>query len=237
MADKTQTKGPQSLSRILEPVASRFTTSKEETEQRERRLAEYTKEQQLLALREKRFNINRSLRELILPRYIEAKLNHFTKEFILDVVNADLLTGIVFVGQAGVGKTYAMCALARWMTKRGRNCVRVGWSMLGIEVRGTYSPTATSTEENIVRRLIKPDCLFIEDIGADKELNEKESAFAKRVLYVILDRRIELCLPTFISTNCNKANLAAKFDERIADRLNLFTWLAMTGKSKRGVKP
>ena len=77
--------------------------------------------------------------------------------------------------------------------------------------------------------------LFIEDVGATRGIESKETDFSLRTLLVLLDIRMEHCKPTYISTNKSVENIAKSFDSRIGDRLRTFTIIKMSGESKRAV--
>ena len=162
-----------------------------------------------------------------------ACLRGLNKEFRNRLLSFDGHIGLVLCGPAGTGKSWVMAALMRRFITSRQKCERIGWEVLCIKIRATYSKDSTETEDSILRRLLRPRHLFIEDIGAGKAIDVPETDFAKRILYVLIDTRLENGLPTYITTNKTREQLAATFDERIASRLSAFKWIAVGGKDKR----
>lgn len=136
-------------------------------------------------------------------------------------------------GPVGVGKSYSLCALARYLITRGRSCVRIGFEQLCLEIRDTFGNISGRSELQIVEPLINADILIIEDVGSGRSIGQVETDFSNRVFLYLLDTRLEACKPIFLSTNKTVNNLASGFDERIASRLNLLRWMAVGGRDKR----
>lgn len=145
-------------------------------------------------------------------------------------------TGIFIWGAAGVGKTYAMAALAKRFICGGYLVRRVHYEKLCLQLRDTFNPKATETEWRIIEPLLSCDKLFIEDVGTGKSIGKQESDFSLRTFLLLLDMRMEQCKPTFITSNKTVENLGASFDERIADRLKTFLVFKLSGESRRKVK-
>lgn len=143
--------------------------------------------------------------------------------------------GLVLYGPTGRGKSYAMAALLRWLLCRKKriSVVRIGAEMLNLEIRDAFKKGSDKSELDVIRPYIAPDVLLLEDLGAGKVVGATESDFAVRVVYVLLDSRIEQGLMTLITTNKTQANLAKSFDDRIASRLSAFTWIGVGGNDKR----
>ena len=194
---------------------------------------EYQEKKLQIDRRERIDKIRRALKTSIPFAFWGAHLRKLNRPFASQLTNYDFRIGLVLVGSTGTGKTFAMASLMRRFIASGQACVRIGWEMLCIEIRGTYQKDSTKTEEQILKRLLWPRHLFIEDIGAGKAIDAPETDFAKRILYVLIDTRLENGLPTYITTNKTREQLAASFDERIASRLSCFKWIAVGGNDKR----
>ena len=228
MDDQNKPKEPQSLKTIIAPVAQSLSVRHNDEAYQgrvhdERRCARKT----LVA------EIRREIKVAIPMMFWVACLRGLNKEFRSRLLSFDNHIGLVLCGPAGTGKSWTMATLMRRFIASRQKCERIGWEILCIKIRATYSKDSTKTEDSILRRLLKPRHLFIEDIGAGKAIDAPETDFAKRILYVLIDTRLENGLPTYITTNKTREQLAATFDERIASRLSAFKWIAVGGKDKR----
>ena len=172
------------------------------------------------------------LLEIVPKRYIDAEISHLSKA-LQKALQTDIDTGILLWGAAGVGKSYAMAALAKKHIISGYIVKRIHYEVLCLRLRDTFNPKATQTEWNIFEPLLNCDMLYIEDVGTSRDIGKQESEFSLRTFYVLLDMRLECCRPTFITTNKSVENLTASFDERIGDRLRIFKVIKLGGKSKR----
>lgn len=172
------------------------------------------------------------LLEVVPERYINAEISHLSQA-LKKSITADVDTGVLLWGAAGVGKTYAMAALAKKQVADGYIVKRIHYEVLCLRLRDTFNPKASQTEWDIFEPLLNCDMLYIEDVGTSKDIGSKESEFSLRTFYVLLDMRLECCRPTFITTNKSVENLTASFDERIGDRLKTFKVIKIGGKSKR----
>lgn len=169
-------------------------------------------------------------------RYQQARLHHLNPSFKEALITFERTTGVVVTGPVGTGKTYALAALMRYLLCTGgsdKHCERTSWEKLCIEIRATFNNESPLTENAILDRMLGADYLIIEDIGAGKIIDAAESDFSRRILYVVLDGRLEKCRPTFVSTNKSRETLSTTFDERIASRLSLFKWVGVGGQDKR----
>jgi DNA replication protein DnaC len=170
--------------------------------------------------------------EVVPERYINAEISHLSKG-LQKAVEADTNTGILLWGAAGVGKTYALSALARKHIADGYIVKRIHYEVLCLKLRDTFNPKATQTEWSIIEPLLNCDKLYIEDVGTSKSIGNQESDFSLRTFLVLLDMRMECCRPTFITSNKSVENLADSFDQRVGDRLKTFLVIKLGGESKR----
>lgn len=144
--------------------------------------------------------------------------------------------GLLFWGEAGVGKSYAMAAIIKDMLRKNPDAdiARIGFEMICLKIRDTYKQGSKSTELDVIKPLMAVENLFIEDVGTTVSVGESESDFSLRTFLVLLDSRLENCKRTFITTNKSIEELAKSFDSRIASRLQqLCEVIHLTGKDKR----
>lgn len=170
--------------------------------------------------------------EVVPERYIGAEISHLSKA-LRRAVRAETNSGILLWGAAGVGKTYALSALARRHISQGYIVKRIHYEVMCLKLRDTFNPKATQTEWSIIEPLLNCDKLYIEDVGTGKSIGKQESDFSLRTFLVLLDMRMECCRPTFITSNKSVENLADSFDQRVGDRLKTFQVIKLGGESKR----
>ena len=145
--------------------------------------------------------------------------------------------GLFLYGPPGVGRTYAMAALARHYIADGLVVARLNWEMLCLRIRDCFRAKADKTELQTIQPYLDAYRLFIEDIGTTKSEGAQESDFSVRVLLVILDYRIEHCLPTFFTTNRTIEELCKTFDARVASRIMQgCDAIKLSGEDKRARK-
>ncbi len=162
--------------------------------------------------------------------YINCKLDDLEKAVAQKLQSLKFGQDIFIHGSVGTGKTYAMAALLRHYIYEGFTCRRINFDDFCIELRSTISPGATETEWSVIKPLKTVDKLFIDDLGLR---SKQESDFAYVTLYSILNKRQELMLPTFLTSNKTIDQIGQQFDARIASRLRTAEIIEMNGKDRR----
>ncbi|MEN6334077.1 MAG: ATP-binding protein [Phycisphaerales bacterium] len=128
-------------------------------------------------------------------------------------------TGIFLWGTPGAGKTHALFAFRRDLWERCQQSRRAIWDDLLLEIRDSFRPRSHESESAILRRMVDAPVLMLDDVGVLTSIGATESDFSTKVFLHILDRRLEACRPTFITSNKSVENLGASFDQRIYSRL------------------
>lgn len=187
---------------------------------------------------EEELNRREKLVETIVPaRFREARLEHLSKPLRAKINALADDKGLLLWGQPGVGKSYAMAALARRYILTGSTVDRVGYEMLCLQIRDTFKAGSTQGELDVIRPLFGVAKLFIEDVGTTVSAGHQESDFSLRTFLVLLDKRLEACKPTFITTNKSVEQLSKSFDRRIASRLQqACEIIQLTGEDRRAAK-
>lgn len=175
------------------------------------------------------------LLSIVPPRFIEAELEHLPEKLLGKIKTLPEDTGLMLWGAPGVGKSYSMAAIAKDSIRKGYLVLRINYEMLCLRIRDTFKTNSQQTEYGIIEQFLTADKLFIEDIGTTKSEGKIESGFSVRTLLVLLDYRLENCLPTFVTTNRPVEELGKTFDERIASRLiQSCVVVKLSGDDKRG---
>ena len=186
---------------------------------------------QNIAERKKKI-IAKQIEKLIPPKYAEAELKQIDTAIVEKYKNLAKGQGLFLTGIPGVGKTYAMAAFLRDIINQGKQCLRTSYDMLCLEIRDTYKPNPKHSEDEIIKKYINADCIFIEDVGTTTKY--EESDFSRRTFLIILDQRDEQLRPTFITSNKPLVDFATSFDKRVASRMAAACVIhKMEGKDRR----
>lgn len=187
-------------------------------------------------IRERRAASLRNEIERVIPKaFQKARLHHLGSRFKKMLLTYHLAMGVVLYGPTGTGKTYSLCALLRKLVVSGLKCKRIGYEMLCLRIRDSFKSGSVASELDIVKEYIEADVLLLEDLGCSKPIGRAETDFSLRVIYALLDSRLENERLTLISTNKTLENMKISFDERIASRLGVLIWIGVGGKDKRAV--
>ena len=140
---------------------------------------------------------------------------------------------LLMYGKTGVGKTHLSLSIAKAVAERGFNAAYGSIvNLLTIIEREHFGKVSEEENMDTVNLLINADLLVLDDLGA-----EFSSQFYESVTYNIINSRINLGLPTIISTNLTAAELQKKYNERIISRIfGEFSTLCLVGEDIRQIK-
>jgi len=163
------------------------------------------------------------------PLYANASLNDLEPKLRNKLLGRKPDQDLYLFGLPGRGKTHIMAALIRHYTGEGYVCMRICFDEFCCQIRSTMSPASKITEWDMTKPLKEVDMLFIDDLA----IKSQETDFAYLTLFLILNKRQERLLPTFISCNKDLERLRQSFDERIISRLSRALIIELKGEDKR----
>ncbi|MCM1329505.1 MAG: ATP-binding protein [Ruminococcus sp.] len=139
---------------------------------------------------------------------------------------------LFLLGKTGVGKTHISLAIAKRVTERGYTAAYGSLLNYLRLVEKEHFGRSEDTESDTMQTLINADLLVLDDLGSEFRSNFYESA-----LYNIINSRINLGLPTIISSNLTTAELQKNYNDRIISRIfGTFTTLLFVGEDVRQIK-
>jgi len=173
------------------------------------------------------------IEEVVRPRYKDARSEHISAALWKKLISASA-DGAYLWGQTGVGKTYALAALARHFILDGYDVKRISFEKLCLLIRDTFRSDSQRSTWSVIAPYIECDRLILEDVSVAVAVGKQESDFSLRTLLVLLDERSEEFKATFITGNKPPTELSNAFDERITSRLKQGVIIRVTGKDRRG---
>ena len=120
---------------------------------------------------------------------------------------------ILMHGETGLGKTHLSLAIAGAVIEKGYHVIYNSAQNIFNELqRERFGKTESDGQYETM--LLECDLLVIDDLGA-----EFSTAFTNAALYNIINTRINMGLPTIISTNLDLMELEERYARRISSRL------------------
>lgn len=141
---------------------------------------------------------------------------------------------LLFVGNAGTGKTHLACGIIREVCNGGKSAEYRRVSDVIRMIRGCWRRDSDITEMQMIDAMRAPDLLVLDEVGVQYGTDGERAH-----LFDIIDGRYMDMKPTIVVSNCTKAaELADYLGERALDRLreNGGTMILFDGKSRRGEK-
>lgn len=136
---------------------------------------------------------------------------------------------LFFLGKTGLGKTFLSSMIAKSLIEKGFNVVFDSINNFLIMAENEHFGRSNG---NTVETIINADLVILDDLGS-----EFSTPFNNSTLYNIINTRINMEVPTIVSTNLSLSELNEKYDDRIISRLTgMYTPFRFFGTDIRQVK-
>ncbi len=139
---------------------------------------------------------------------------------------------LFLLGQTGVGKTHISLSIAKAVSAKGYT-VAYG-SLLNFLriIEKEHFGRSSNADADTLQVLINTDLLILDDLGS-----EFQTPFYESTLYNIVNSRINMGLPTIISSNLTGKELQKNYNDRIISRLfSVYNILMFFGTDVRQLK-
>lgn len=148
------------------------------------------------------------------PKHFQAlgQVQHYAETMPSNIADG---LGLIMMGTVGTGKSHLGCALLRHALRRHRLTIAYTTAeRLCMRIRETYGRSAIETEGDVMRDMLAPELLMLDEIGAGRGSDHEVG-----VLSSVLSQRYDECKATIIATNLEPALLRDCLGDRATDRL------------------
>jgi DNA replication protein DnaC len=153
------------------------------------------------------------------PREIQAKNLARCKEFVRNF-HTKQADNLIFVGKAGLGKTFMCNCIAIALIEKGIPVVYMSAPDLFDNIASKYSQDEEEREKAIEldELLTNAELLIIDDLGTERQTGSRYAELLDILNSRELMSRKRIC-KTIISTNLSLKNIFSAYGERVASRI------------------
>lgn len=149
------------------------------------------------------------------------------------------LFNLFLTGKPGVGKTYHAksllnTAISNWNLYRSRQNIP-GTLAEGKDLYKFYTcnelmmyARVAKEQIDLYEKCIRLKGLVLDDLGVGKR-----SDFVPDIIYMIVDKRLDLGKPTIVTSNLKLEEISDLIDDRLASRLATYEYKEIIGEDKR----
>lgn len=135
-------------------------------------------------------------------------------------------------GRTGTGKTHISLSIAKEVSAMGYTAAYGSLLNYLRIIEKEHFGRSETPDADTLQTLINADLLVIDDLGS-----EFRTSFYESVIYNIINSRINLGLPTIISSNLSVEELQNNYNDRVLSRLfSVYTMLMFVGEDIRQIK-
>lgn len=138
----------------------------------------------------------------------------WAKEYVNNYSGANR-RGILFIGHPGVGKTHLAVSILREVILKGYTGLFFNMNDLLQEIRATFDENSSTTEFDILERLLGVDVLVLDDVGAQ----ERISGFVLDRFYTLVNGRYQANKTLIVTTNSDPKTLEQRLQPHTISRL------------------
>ncbi len=137
------------------------------------------------------------------------------KSFVAAYMHNDIKQGLFFEGHLGSGKTFLAAAIANELIEHKKPVLFIVVPEFLEQLRFSYREQNDDYDEaQIMLNAMQAPVLFLDDLGA-----HNSSAWTISKLYTLLNHRLNLNLPTIITSNLQPKALGLELGQRTASRI------------------
>jgi DNA replication protein DnaC len=123
-----------------------------------------------------------------------------------------LIKGVLFYGDTGRGKTYAMYAIKNWLGHSFNQSAITTWSEILFNMSIYYGDS--KNHPNVIELLKDKKVIYIDDLGPEQKTEHNLG-----LLYMLVDHCYVYEKALILSTNLTLAEFVDKYGDRIATRI------------------